>query len=297
MQTVLITGTNGFAGSHLQKLLRDKYAVIATGRNETAEDNVHFLKMNITDQAEVHRVFDAVKPDIVIHLAAISKPDECELNREKAFKINTTSVKYLLEASSKFKSHFIFLSTDFVFDGQKGMYAEDDILSPVNYYGETKLISEGLVKQYAFDACIIRTSLVYGVATNKDNILTMTAKSLRKGEPLEIVNDQLRTPTFVGDLCKGILSVIQHRARGIYHISGKDVMTPYEMAVATAKHLNLDEKLITPVTQSSFTQPARRPLKTGFDISKARRELGYEPVSFQEGLERTFSDKPLVETV
>jgi dTDP-4-dehydrorhamnose reductase len=291
MQTVLITGANGFTGSHLQQVLRDKYSVIATARSESPENGSPVTKMDITDQEEVNRVFDAAKPEVVIHLAAISKPDECESSPAKAYDINTTSVKYLLEAAANLKAHFVFLSTDFVFDGEKGMYTEDDIPSPVNYYGETKLLAEEFVKQYPFDSSIIRTSLVYGIATNKDNILTMAAKALRKGESLQIVSDQVRTPTFVGDLCKGILSVIQHRAKGIYHISGKDVLTPYEMVLTTARHLNLDEKLVIPVTQSSFTQPARRPLKTGFDISKARRELGYEPVSFNEGLTLTFSEK------
>ena len=99
-----------------------------------------------------------------------------------------------------------------------------------------------------------------------------------------MVSDQYRTPTYAGDLVKGIILIIKQRAIGIYHISGKDYLTPFDMAIATADYHGLDRSLIKKVDASVFSQPAKRPLKTGFDISKARTTLGYEPVSFEEGL-------------
>lgn len=102
------------------------------------------------------------------------------------------------------------------------------------------------------------------------------------------MNDQIRTPTYVEDLAKGIMLIIEKRTTGIFHIAGKDILTPYEMAIATAGYCNLNKSLIKKVDASVFKQPAKRPLKTGFDISKARKELAFEPVSFEEGLRKMF---------
>lgn len=295
MEYILITGAGGFVGKHLVDAIASSgqlTRLVATARKPAGatESDVVYHEMDITSLAHVERLFDLEKPSVIVHAAALSKPDECELNKEKAFLVNTVSVKHLLQAAAKTKSHFIFLSTDFVFDGAKGMYAEEDVPSPVNYYGETKLQAEELVKQYPYGWCILRAVLVYGPSEGtRENILTSSAKTLLRGEGLRIVNDQVRTPTYVGDLCKAITAVIRKKANGIFHISGKDVMTPFEMVTATANYLGLDENLVTPVTQDNFNQPAKRPLKTGFDISKARKELDYEPLSFREGLIKTFA--------
>jgi len=112
---------------------------------------------------------------------------------------------------------------------------------------------------------------------------------LEKGEEYNVVDDQVRTPTYVEDLAKGIISIIERKATGVYHLSGKDILTPYQMAIKTAGHLSLDGSVIKKVTASTFRQPAKRPLKTGFIIDKARKEIGYDPVSFDEGLTKTFS--------
>jgi dTDP-4-dehydrorhamnose reductase len=184
----------------------------------------------------------------------------------------------------------VFLSTDFVFDGEKGMYEENDERRPVNYYGQTKLLAEDEVMKYAYDWSIIRTVLVYGKPfSSRQNLLTNVAIGLQKGEKLNIFDDQVRTPTFVEDLAEGIVRIIEKRANGLFHLSGVDRVTPYQMAVAVAHHLGLDASLIKKVKEQDFNQPAKRPLKTGFNISKAKAELNYQPVSFREGLKRTFS--------
>ncbi len=197
----------------------------------------------------------------------------------------------LLKAAARLKTFFIFISTDFVFDGKSGMYKEEDATGPVNYYGETKLLSEEEVKKYPGEWAIVRTVLVYGKPFSaRQNILTTTASSLLKGERIKIFNDQVRTPTYVEDLAKGIAAIIDNSATGIYHLSGSDTLTPYEMAVAVANYLGLDASLITRVTEHEFKQPASRPLKTGFDLTKAKKVLGFRPTSFKEGLMKTFSD-------
>lgn len=295
---VLITGANGFLGHYLCGQLLDKgYPVVATGKGDCrlpylCHPLFHSTKMDFTDIAAVNEVMEAKKPDIIVHAGAISKPDECELNKAFADKVNVEGTRNLLEAAGRQQAHFIFISTDFIFDGREGMYKEEDTGDPVNYYGHTKLKAEALVKQYSFAWAIVRTVLVYGKPlTGRGNILTVVKEKLEKGEEYSVFDDQVRTPTFVEDLAAGIVAIIEKKATGIFHLSGKDILTPYQMACKAADHLHLDKSQLKKVTAADFSQAARRPLKTGFIIEKARRELGYDPISFEEGLVKTFSDQ------
>ena len=293
---ILITGANGFLGYYVvEQLLAKKYSVIATGKGEcrlpfTHHLNFQWLSMDFTDPFSIHDVFENIKPDVVVHAGAMSKPDECEMDQMKAYLVNVEGTVQLLINSEELKSFFIFLSTDFVFDGERGMYNEEDAPRPVNYYGRTKLEAEEAVKEYQYGWAIVRTVLVYGKNhSGHNNILKIVKEKLEKGEEYNIVDDQVRTPTYVGDLAKGIVSIIDKKATGVFHLSGKDILTPYQMAIKTAEYLKLDSSAIKKVTAAIFTQPAKRPLKTGFIIDKARNELGYEPVSFEEGLRETLS--------
>ena len=292
MQKILLTGANGFVGAYLVKQLAHNNAIVATGKGECRLPSSGFVyeTLDFTDEEAVGICMRRHQPEVVVHCGALSKPDECETNREGAFRVNVTGTINMLKNAIPYRSHFVFLSTDFVFDGEKGMYSEEDERSPVNYYGETKVMAEDEVMKYPYDWSIVRTVLVYGKPFfSRQNILTSTATALRNGNPLKIFNDQVRTPTYVEDLVSGLQAIIEKKAAGIFHISGADVRTPYEMAVAVARHLNLNEHLIEKVTEGEFSQPARRPLKTGFNISKAKTVLGYQPISFETGLEKTFT--------
>jgi len=292
---VLITGANGFLGHYLVSLLLQKgYEVIATGKGNNRlpfgnSEKFVYTEMDFTNPFVVNDIFDTHKPEIVVHAGAVSKPDECELNRKEALRINTEGTVTMLSNAAKHKCFFIFISTDFVFDGEAGMYTEVDNPNPVNFYGKTKLEAEEAVKRYDFDWAIVRTVLVYGKAmAGRSNILTIVKEKLEKGEAYSVVDDQVRTPTYVEDLAAGIIAIMEKRACGIYHLSGINILTPYEMACKTADFLGLDKSLIKRVTAESFSQPAKRPARTGFIIDKAIRELAYSPVSFLEGLKRTF---------
>lgn len=293
MQTVLITGANGFLAQYLIHVLRDSYKIIATGKGEPRfkldYPNLLYTTMDFTDPAAVAAVIGLNRPDVIVHAGAMSKPDDCEGDKGLADLTNTKATQHLLDAAAGCKSLFIFLSTDFIFDGIVGMYREEDQPGPVNYYGETKLNAEILVKAYAYSWSIVRTVLVYGKSDGgRHNLLTLVAEKLQRGESYSVFNDQVRTPTYVEDLASGIEAIINRRAEGVYHLSGKDVLTPFQMAMATAKHLGLDTNLLTPVTAENFSHGAARPKVTGFCIDKARHELGYNPLSFEEGLRKTF---------
>jgi dTDP-4-dehydrorhamnose reductase len=294
---VLITGANGFLGHYLTaNLLAQHIHVIATGKGACRlpfEEKVQFqyAELDFTDGDAVIALFEKVKPTVVVHAGAISKPDECELQKEKAWRVNVQGTINLLTAAALHHSHFIFVSTDFVFDGEKGMYKEEEKPNPVNYYGQTKLEAEALVSQYQGNWVIVRTVLVYGKpVSGRDNILSIVKGKLEKGEEYKVVSDQVRTPTYVEDLAAGITAIIQQQKKGIWHLSGDVVLTPFDMAVAVANYLELDNSLLKNVTANTFSQPARRPPKTGFEISKAKKELGFKPIPFSEGLRKMFAD-------
>lgn len=293
---ILITGANGFLGHYLVKQLLDKnHTVIATGKGEcrlpfTNHSSFAYTAMDFTDPFIVHDVFEKYQPEVVIHAGAMSKPDDCELQQWQAYFTNVEGTVTLLLNAEEQKSFFVFVSTDFIFDGERGMYNEEDEAAPVNFYGKTKVEAEDAVKEYEHGWAIARTVLVYGKPlAGRSNILSIVKEKLEKGEEYSVVDDQVRTPTYVEDLAAGIISILEKKAAGIYHLSGSDVLTPYEMACKAADFLNLSKSLIKKVTAASFTQPAKRPPKTGFVIDKARIELDFNPTSFNEGLKKTFA--------
>jgi dTDP-4-dehydrorhamnose reductase len=291
---VMVTGANGLLGQHLVlQLLEKNYQVFATGRGGerlsfAGFDNYAYHEMDIADGNSVSRVMNVIKPGVVVHAAAMTQVDDCELNPQQCERINVQGTANVLMEAETYSDHFIYISTDFVFDGEKGNYGEDDDLKPISYYGFSKMQAESIVQTGDVDWAIVRTCLVYGnvLQGTRSNIISWVRDSLQQGKNIRVVADQYRTPTYVEDLAKGIVLIIEQKAQGIFHISGKDTLTPYDMAMQTADLLQLDKNYIEKVDASTFTQPGRRPPKTGFIIEKARKELGYEPIPFEEGLKK-----------
>ena len=296
MQTVFITGANGFIGQYLSRqLLQKGFTVIATGKGDSRLAFTHpqliYESLDFTQSIEVDMLVQKYQPQVIVHAGALSKPDTCELDKETAYLVNVTGTQYLLQAAQHCHAFFVYLSTDFVFEGTRLDYKENDKLQPVNYYGETKRLAEAQVQEYGWAWSIVRTILVYGHPQgSRHNILTIVAQGLKEGKDLKIVDDQVRTPTFVEDLVHGLVTIIEKKKEGIYHLSGAEVTTPYQMAFAVADYLGLDKSKIEKVTAESFNEPARRPRTTGFDLTKAQTDLQYKPTPFAEGLRKTFEE-------
>ncbi len=296
MKKILITGANGFLGQHLVNLLLQKgYAVIAVAKGEnrlpfTDSSSFRYYNADITNDFLINSILEKETPHTVVHAAAMTQVDECQLNQPECETVNVQATAQLLLSAEACSRHFIYVSTDFVFDGEKGDYKEEDDMNPISWYGFTKVRAEGIVETSEIPFAIVRTCLVYGntISGTRKNIITWVKESLEQGKQIKVVADQWRTPTYVEDLAKGILLIIEKNATGTFHISGKDKLTPYDMAIQTAAFCKLNASLIEKVDANSFTQPAKRPPKTGFNISKAKTELGYEPISFVEGLQKTF---------
>lgn len=292
---ILVTGANGLLGGFLvPELAANGHEVMATGLGPCrlqrgGSDSFRYETLDVTDAMEVFRLMSDFTPHAVIHAAAVTQADDCEKDPIHCWNINVTATRFLVEAARACGAFFVYISTDFVYDGAAGPYSEDDLPAPVNYYGCSKLAAERAVLSGLSDSAVVRTVLVYGPSPNmaRSSLMGWVARSLRAGQRIRVVSDQVRTPTFAGDLSRGIRRVAERRAGGIWHISGKDVLTPYEMAVRTADMLGLDKALMEKVDADTFTQPARRPLRTGFRIDKAVDVLGYDPMSFEEGLRLT----------
>ncbi len=288
---VLITGSNGLLGQYLIQRLCSLpgYEVIATGRGQNRlkrQEGYQYESVNLADEAAVKGLIERHRPDAIVHAGAMTQADDCERNKDACWMANVTATRFLLQGAEKAGSFFLFLSTDFVFDGLGGPYREDDPVNPINYYGASKAAAERLVKQSKTEWAIARTVLVYGMADDprRTNIITWVKSNLEQKKKLKVVVDQWRTPTLVQDLAEGCRLILDKRAQGVFHLAGKDMLTPYDMAVQVAQHLNLDTRLFEKVDATSFKQPAVRPAKTGFIIEKAEKELGYAPRTFAEGL-------------
>ncbi len=288
---ILVTGSNGLLGQKLvHKLKKDSTVTLiatARGKNRLKDGKGYtYFPLDITVEKEVAAICAAEKPDVIIHTAAMTNVDACEVDKEGAELLNVTAVQYLLTACAKNNIHLVHLSTDFIFDGEDGPYDEQAEAKPLSFYGETKLDAEKLILESDVKAAILRTVLVFGVAEemSRSNIVLWAKGALESGKKLTVVDDQFRTPTLAEDLADGCILAAKQKATGIYNISGADFMSVLQLVQRVGKTYHLDVSLVEPVSSSTLNQAAKRPPKTGFVLDKARRELGYNPHSFEEGL-------------
>ena len=289
---ILITGSNGLLGQKLVKYLaaRPEFYCIATSRGKCRfqinTSNILHESMDILLYSSVKHILEKHNPEVVIHTAAMTQADQCEKNKELCYQVNVEAVKKLVEYCNKLQIHFIQLSTDFVFDGKAGPYDEMDTPYPLNFYGETKYLAEKITLNAKFSSTVIRTILVYGYTENmnRSNIFLWVKNKLENKEPIQVVNDQVRNPTLVEDLVSGCMLASVNKKNGIYHIGGKDTISPYQFACKISAFYGWESSLITPVNADIFKEVAKRPLITGLKIEKAVKELAYHPHSLLEGI-------------
>ena len=290
-QKILVTGSNGLLGQKLtDALVRDRdIALIATsvgGGRHPITKGYYYEPLDVTNREMVKEVIAKHQPDTIINTAAMTDVDACETERETCDRLNVTAVKYLIEAAEENKSHLIHISTDFIFDGAAGPYREEDKPDPLSYYAASKLASEQLFEGRTVKHAILRTCLVFGVTAqmSRSNIVLWARKALGKGEPLRVVNDQFRSPTWAEDLAQACILAAKQKAEGVYHISGKDFMSILELVGRVADFWGYDTSQITAMSSEELNQAAKRPPRTGFVLDKAIRNLGYAPHSFEESL-------------
>lgn len=288
---ILITGSNGLLGQKLvDYCLAAKIDFIPTSKGENRNSkcpNDLYQVMDITNRDEVLKVISDINPTHVIHTAAMTNVDQCELNPNDCELINVTATKYLVEGCNQVNAHFQLLSTDFVFDGEKGLYSEDDEMNPLSAYAKSKVDAEAVVaNESTTDNSIVRTIIVYGNAESlsKSNIIAWAKSALEKGDPLTIVDDQFRAPTWAEDLAAGCMGVFEHDQTGIFHVSGPETMSIFDLVLRIGKHFGLETNQVSKISSSTLNQAAKRPPKTGFNLSKAYELIAYKPHTLEETL-------------
>lgn len=297
MKKILIIGANGFTG---RQILNDlsvhaQYKVTGCSLHPDISPNdagkYRFIETDIRNEADIKRLFEEVQPDVVINCSALSVPDYCETHHEEAYLTNVTAVSQLAVFCEEYKSRFIHLSTDFVFDEKINedaglLYTEEDVPAPVNYYGYTKWKGEEKVAETCSSFAIVRVAIVYGRALpgQHGNIVQLVMNRLKAGQEIRVVSDQWRTPTYVGDVSDGVQRLIAHTTNGIFHICGDECMSIAEIAYQVADYMGLDRSLIHSVTTEEMNETTPRPRFSGMSIDKARTMLGYKPQKLKEAL-------------
>lgn len=289
----MVTGANGFTGQHLTLFLASKgFQVIAVSRGNaqfTLPEQVQYFNCELTNVSSVQDVVAASQPDWIIHVAAMSKPDECMLQPEKCLMHNVEATMHLGKIANQVGARFMYFSTDFIF-GENGPHQETDATGPLNFYGESKLKAEQWVQQSVPKHVIVRPVFIYGpqLAGMRGSFVQWVEQKLTLNQPIKVVNDQQRTPTYVKDICWGVQQIIEQEHEGVFHLAGPDIITPYEMAVEVAHALALNVDLIEAVDSSTFPEPVKRAKQSGLCIDKAREVLQYKPHSFKEGVRKCF---------
>lgn len=290
---ILVTGSNGLLGQKLILALNKRKDIqtlaVSKGENRmNGKEGYIYESLDITDQAAVSAVIGRFQPDVVINTAAMTNVDACESDKTGCLALNVTAVQYIVEAMEKFvpAAQLIHLSTDFIFDGLAGPYKETDAPNPLSYYAWSKLESEKVVQASKLKWAIARTIIVYGIvdSMSRSNVVLWAKDALSKGQKINVIDDQFRSPTLSEDLAAGCIAIADKGASGVYHLSGPDTMSILELVKRVAAYWKLDTSVITVMKSDTLNQAAKRPPRTGFIIDKARKDLGYAPHSFEEGL-------------
>lgn len=289
---ILITGSNGLLGQKLVAKLSQMNSIdlIATsiGENRVSiKDGYKYFSLDITIINDVRDLIYSQSPDVIINTAAMTNVDACEDKKEECDALNVAAVNLLAELAKEVDAHLIHISTDFIFDGKKGPYREEDVPNPLSYYGLSKLKSENILLESSCKWTILRTIIVFGVAEklSKGNIVLWAKGALEKGGSLDIIDDQFRSPTLAEDLADACWLAVKKKAYGVFHASGKDIMSIYEMVKRIASFYGYSTENINRISTKTLNQKAGRPARTGFILDKARDVLGYNPHSFEECLE------------
>ena len=285
---ILITGGSGLLGSKISAISTRKGHEVYSGYNEHEAIHGVPIKLDICDKQEVIKAFDRINPQAVAHAASVTNVDKCEEDPKFAWRVNVEGTRNILEASELHNAFFIYVSTDYVFSGEEGMYKETDRPDPINNYGLTKLEAENLVRDSHLEWCIARPSVIYGStpAAGKVNFALWILNNLKQGKPIKIITDQWVSPTLNTNLAEMILEVMERRLIGIYHLAGATPLNRYEFASLLAETFQYDNTPITPVTSGEMKWLAKRPRNTSLNVEKATETLRHKPLAIQQALNK-----------
>ena len=272
---VLVTGGSSTPGYKLAIRLAEKgYDVYAQYFSHEVPEisGVRGVRLDLRDAEGIINVLGTIRPGVIVHAAAIGDVDLCESNKDLAWSVNVEATRLISRFAARNRSLLIYLSTDYVFDGERGMYGEEDTPNPVNYYGLTKLVAESIVASSTEDHVIVRTSHIYGFGMGRVNFARHVIESLSKGQPVKALTDQWLSPTLNTLLAEAISEIIEKGLRGLFHVAGERA-SRYEFARAVARRFGFREELIEPIVMGDIVFKARRPRDSSLNTEKALRVL------------------------
>jgi len=284
---LLITGASGLYGSKLAYLAEKKGCQVFSAYSQHKPIFGKPIQLDVSNQEQVTKVFKQVAPEVVVHAASLTDVDKCELNHELAWRTNVEGTENVAKASKTHDAFLIFISTDYVFNGEAGRYKESDPPDPINYYGVTKVKAEEQVKNLTDEHCIARPSVIYGAtpAAGKINFALWIIEKLRKNEQVKIVTDQWISPTLNSSLADMTLEVMERRLIGTYHLSGATRINRFDFAKLIAQTFNLNDKMINPVTSAEMSWAAKRPRDSSLETAKAQQTLKNKPLTLERAIQ------------
>ena len=290
MNIAIIGGNSKIASAIIRLFLKETtwtLHVYSMSLPESSSERIYHKSIPYADIKVWKEEFLALRPDYIINTAAMTNVDACEDNKQEAWKANATFVEQLSRIALITEAHLIHFSTDYVFDGLKGPYSENDQPKPISYYGKSKLAGENAVLKSHAKNTVIRTNVVYGLSSDtQQDFVKWILKNADASKEMSIVDDQYSNPTLTDDLALAVKRIIEKQRCGIYHIGGNTFCNRYEFALEIAKIFHLDESLFKPIKTKDLQQPAPRPLIGGLINLKAHTDLGISFSSITEGLVR-----------
>lgn len=270
MLKIAITGANGLVGSRIIELLKNDFEFISLSQKS----------MDITDKKQVKNILKNLDFDIFLHLAAYTNVAGAETNKELCFKINVDGTKNVFETVQDKNKKFIYISTDFVFDGNNPPYFEDSIPNPPGVYADSKYQGEKIVERKAM---IVRISYPYRAKFDKKNDFFRTFKNyLQQKKELRMITNSLMTPTFIDDIAYGLKYLINNYSPEIFHLVGRQSISPYETAILIAEKFNLDKSLIGKTTYEEYIK--NKPGLPQYADIRSKKNNFWKMKTFAEGL-------------
>lgn len=282
----LVTGSTGLVGSQVVKDLVKSEHQVYSCYNDSKPYNGTPIHLELTNYDKIIEVVASIRPDVIIHLAAITNVDLCEKEKELALKVNVKATEVLSKQAAKHGSFFVYVSTDYVFDGITGMKKESDTPNPINNYGYSKYQGELAVHDLASSWCIARTSTPFGVNNTRKSFPTFVIENIKAKKETNAVIDQYTSPTYVPNLSQMLIEISTRQILGVIHLASPTKISRYDMAILVSEKLGLDSSLIKPVNLEDMANwTAKRPKDSSLDASKASQILKEKPLSVEQGLD------------
>jgi len=279
---VFIVGASGFIGSILLDYFSKEHEVYGSFYSNPIKELIH---LDMADKKAVMDIITSLRPDVIILPAANSNVEYCEEYPKETWYVNVEGSKNLIKPAQDIGAKFVFFSSDYIFDGAKGPYSEEDIPNPINEYGKQKLAVEKLIKSSLENYLTIRVTVVYGWEKRGKNYVMGIIRNLNNGRTMKVPYDQIGSPTYANNMVQVVKELVESDKTGVYHVAGSDLMDRYAFAKNVADIFELDDSLLMPVTTNELGQKAKRPLKAGMKITKVQKDVSIHLMGVREGLE------------